>query len=104
MQETMSYEPGERDMVVLRHEFETVDPDDLPSSRVATLVALGDPRGDSAMARTVALPAAAAARLMLDGRIGLTGVRIPVDRDIDEPVLSVLGPMGIVFEETRTTP
>ena len=56
------------------------------------------------MARTVSLPAAAAARLILDGRIGLTGVRIPVDPEIYEPVLSALGPMGIAFRETRTAP
>ena len=56
------------------------------------------------MARTVSLPAAVAARLILDGRIALTGVCVPVDPEIYEPVLSALEPMGIVFRETRTAP
>jgi len=54
------------------------------------------------MARTVALPAAVAARLVLEGRLELTGVRIPVDPEIVEPVLDALAPMGIVFDETST--
>ena len=75
-----------------------------PGTRISTLVAFGEPSGDSAMARTVALPAAVAARLVVDGRIASVGVRIPVDPEIYEPVLSALEPMGIVFRETRTAP
>ena len=102
--ETMAYAKNERDMIVLRHEFGVVDAADRPGTLVSTLVAFGEPTGDSAMARTVSLPAAVAARLILDGRIGLIGVRIPVDPEIYGPVLSALEPMGIVFRETRTAP
>jgi len=49
------------------------------------------------MARTVSLPAAAAVRLILDGTINATGVRIPVDAAIYEPVLDALKPLGIAF-------
>jgi saccharopine dehydrogenase (NADP+, L-glutamate forming) len=91
-------------MIVLRHEFGVVDADGRDATRVSTLVAFGDPGGDSAMARTVSLPAAVAARLILDGRITATGVRIPVDAEIYEPVLDALEPMGIVFRESRTAP
>ncbi len=102
--ETLAYAKNERDMIVLRHEFGVVDAAERPGTLISTLVAFGEPSGDSAMARTVSLPAAAAARLILDGRITLTGVRIPVDPEIYEPVLSALEPMGIAFRETRTTP
>jgi saccharopine dehydrogenase-like NADP-dependent oxidoreductase len=101
---SMAYAEGERDMIVLRHEFEFFDANGRPGNTVATLVAFGEPSGDSAMARTVSLPAAVAARLILDGRIASTGVRIPVDPEIYEPVLDALEPMGIVFRETQTAP
>jgi len=101
---SMAYAPGERDMIVLRHEFGVVDAFGRPGTHVSTLVAFGEPSGDSAMARTVALPAAVAARLVVDGRIASVGVRIPVDPEIYEPVLDALEPMGIVFRETRTAP
>jgi saccharopine dehydrogenase-like NADP-dependent oxidoreductase len=94
----MPYAPDERDLVVLRHEFGIVDRDGRARSEESTLVAYGEPGGDSAMARTVSLPAAAAVRLILDGTIRATGVRIPVDAEIYEPVLAALEPRGIRFE------
>ena len=97
---SMAYGSGERDMIVLRHEFGFVDGKGRPGTKVSTLLALGEPAGDSAMARTVSLPAAVAARLILDGRIASVGVRIPVDPGIYEPVLDALEPMGIVFGES----
>ena len=104
MTESMSYAEGERDMIVLRHEFGFVEVGGRPERLVATLVAFGDSGGDSAMARTVSLPAAVAARLVLDGRIAATGVRIPVDAEIFDPVLDALEPLGIAFRESRTAP
>jgi len=94
----MGYAPRERDLVVLRHEFGFVDRHGRPRREESTLVAYGEPGGDSAMARTVSLPAAAAARLILDGTIRATGVRIPVDAAIYDPVLDALKPLGIGFE------
>jgi len=94
----MAYAPGERDLVVLRHELGFVDGDGRLGREESTLIAYGDPSGDSAMARTVSLPAAAAARLILDGTIQATGVRIPVEASIYEPVLDALEPQGIRFD------
>ena len=91
-------------MIVLRHEFGVLEHDGSRSNRVSTLVAFGEPDGDSAMARTVSLPAAVATRLILDGRITSTGVRIPVDPEIVEPVLDALEPLGIAFRESETAP
>lgn len=104
MSESMAYAPGERDMIVLRHEFLYLEPDGRAGRSESTLVAFGDPRGDSAMARTVSLPAAVATRLILDGRLAKSGVRIPVEAEIAEPVLDALEPLGIVFREARTAP
>jgi saccharopine dehydrogenase-like NADP-dependent oxidoreductase len=94
----MVYAPGESDMVALQHEFRIVTAGGRSDTLVTTLVARGEPGGDSAMSRTVSLPAAVAARLLLDGRITLTGVRVPVHREIYEPILDALEPMGIRFE------
>ena len=53
------------------------------------------------MARTVAYPAAAAARIVLEGKTGLTGVRIPVERELYRPILEEIKAAGIVFTEER---
>ena len=100
LQEKCPYEEGERDMIVLHHEFD-VDYGGRGEFVTSTLVDFGVPGGDSAMARTVSLPAAIAARLMLEGEIELTGVRIPVVPEIYEPVLDELEALGITCVERR---
>jgi saccharopine dehydrogenase-like NADP-dependent oxidoreductase len=94
----MPYREGERDMVVLVHEFAAVYPD-LRERITSTLIDYGIPGGDSSMARTVGLPAAIATRMILDGEINLTGVQIPVIPEIYEPVLKELEQLDIVCVE-----
>jgi saccharopine dehydrogenase-like NADP-dependent oxidoreductase len=99
MLDKMQYAPGERDMLVLQHQFEAEYPDG--SERiVSTMVDFGIPHGDTSMARTVGLPAAIAVKLILQGQIALTGVQVPVLPEIYEPVLDELEALGIRFVET----
>ncbi len=104
MLERMSYAAGERDMIVMQHRFEAAfDGGAEGGERVerlsSTMVVLGDPQGHSAMARTVSLPVAIAARLVLDGTIAATGVQVPVVPEIYQPILDELSTMGITLEE-----
>jgi saccharopine dehydrogenase-like NADP-dependent oxidoreductase len=98
MLEKMPYREGERDMVILVHEFVAAYAD-REESISSTLIDFGVPGGDSAMARTVGTPAAVGARLILEGEIHLTGVHIPVLPEIYAPVLEELQRLGIAFEE-----
>jgi saccharopine dehydrogenase (NADP+, L-glutamate forming) len=52
------------------------------------------------MAKTVGLPLGIAAKLILQGRLSLTGLHIPILPEIYEPVLEELKLHGISFEET----
>src|SRR5262249_57789873 len=72
----MGYAPGDRDLVVLEHRIGIIGGDGRTRTIVSTLLAHGEARGATAMARTVPLPAAAAASLSPDGPIRLTGRRI----------------------------
>lgn len=96
----MPYAPGERDMILLRHEFVSSWPDRPAARTVCVLAEYGEAWGDSAMARTVSLPAAIAVRLLLTGKLEAPGVRVPVEPEIYEPVMAELGAMGIRFRET----
>lgn len=106
MVEKMSYAEGERDMLVMHHEFVAEYPGGRRENLTSTLVDFGIPGGDTSMARTVSLPAAIAVRLMLEGGIRGAGVQIPVTPAIYEPLLKELEEMenGIHFKETRTAP
>ena len=96
----MPYAPGERDMIILRHEFVASWPNRPSARTVCVLVDYGQPFGDSSMARTVSLPAAIAVRLLLHKKLELTGVHVPVTPEIYEPVMAELGMLGIQFKET----
>lgn len=95
----MEYAPGERDMLVMQHEF-VAEYADRTEKITSTMIDYGIPGGDSSMSRLVGLPAAIAARMILQGEINLTGVHVPMIPEIYKPVLAELDTMGISFQET----
>jgi len=101
MIEKMSFEEGERDMIVLEHTFEAAYPDGQREKIASTLIDYGIPHGDSAMARTVGLPPAIGTKLVLEGKINMTGVHIPVLPDIYKPLLEELKGLNIAFTEKK---
>ena len=90
---------NERDMIIMHHEFIAEYPDK-KEYITSTLLDYGIPNGDSAVSRTVALPAAIAVKMILNGKIELTGVHIPVIPDIYNPILDELEEMNIKFIES----
>ncbi len=103
MEEKLAYRPGERDMVVLYHEFKAwFEADNHYERLTSTLVDFGVRYGDSSMSRTVSLPAAIAAKLILDGKIPQRGVLRPVYPEIYNPVLDELSEMNIECKEEKT--
>jgi saccharopine dehydrogenase (NADP+, L-glutamate forming) len=101
MIERLVYADGERDMVILQHEFLVESRDGRKEKIVSSLIDFGIPHGDSSMSRLVGLPAAIGARMILEGRIRETGVRVPVTPDIYNPILDELASLGIRFREER---
>jgi len=101
MLEKLQYEEGERDMIMLRHQFIASYPGDKKEKITSTLIDFGLPHGDTSMARTVGLPAAISTRLILEGKIEKTGVHIPVIPEIYMPILQELKDLGIAFKEGR---
>jgi len=94
----MSLGKDERDMIVMHHEFIA----EYTSKRkyiTSTLLEYGISKGDSAVARTVAFPAAIAVKMILNEKIKLSGVYIPVIPEIYNPILDELEEMGIKFDE-----
>jgi saccharopine dehydrogenase-like NADP-dependent oxidoreductase len=96
--EKMSLSIDERDMIVMHHEF-IAEYSDKKEYITSTLLNYGIPGEDSAVARTVALPAAIAVKMILDGVITRTGVHIPIDPNIYNPILDELESLGVVFKE-----
>jgi saccharopine dehydrogenase-like NADP-dependent oxidoreductase len=95
----MMMQDDERDMVIMQHIFHVTRSDGKKEKIVARMLDYGNSDYTS-IARTVALPAAIAARLILEGKIRETGVHIPIKKSIYKPVLSALADLGISMTET----
>lgn len=94
----LSMDADDLDLVVMYHEF-IAEYGEKKEKLTSSLVCTGIPGGDSAMAQTVALPAAIGAKMILDGKIQLKGVHIPVKPEIYEPILAELETKGVTFIE-----
>lgn len=90
--------PGDKDMIVMWHRFRYAR-DGHGHEIQSTLVAKGDDEVRTAMAKTVGLPLAIAAKLLLDGKIKARGVVVPVTKEFYEPILLELKTLGIEFSE-----
>jgi len=80
----------ETDMVVMQHEFMAAYPDGKSERIFSTMVDFGKPGADTSVARTVSLPSAMAVKLILEGKIDVKGVHIPVLSEIYDPILTEL--------------
>ena len=92
----------DKDLVVMLHEIEYsigTRQFKLDSSMVLT----GEDAINTAMATTVGLPLAMGVCAYLKGEIKMTGLHIPIDARIYQPILKSLAEEGIVFEETLTS-
>jgi saccharopine dehydrogenase (NADP+, L-glutamate forming)/spermidine synthase len=98
----MPLPPGKRDMVIIMHEIEArfPGPPEKGERITSTMVQFGEPGGATAMSKTVGLPAAIAAILILTGEIDLTGCQLPTHPDIYTKVLKELRNSGIEFKMT----
>jgi saccharopine dehydrogenase-like NADP-dependent oxidoreductase len=90
---------SDKDMIIMQHEIEYKDKHHQDRKITSTLVVKGTDQESTAMAKTVGLPLGIAAKLILEGRITLKGLKIPIEKEIYEPVLKELQQYGISFRE-----
>ena len=88
----------DKDMIVMQHQFEYLQNGEKKKLNSSLLVFGETPRFTS-MAKTVGLPVAIAAKLILSGEVKSTGVMIPTSKEIYIPVLKELAGNGINFVE-----
>ncbi|KPK79840.1 MAG: saccharopine dehydrogenase [Bacteroides sp. SM23_62_1] len=98
LEEKWKLESGDKDMIVMQHQFEYL----LKGKRkriVSSLSVIGENPDETAMSMTVGLPVGIAAKLILERKIQATGVCIPTTPEFYEPILNELEDYGIKFVE-----
>ncbi|MBC3541288.1 saccharopine dehydrogenase family protein [Rufibacter sediminis] len=90
--------PGDKDMIVMLHQFEYELHGEL-KRLTSSLVVTGDDKVHTAMAKTVGLPLGIAVKHLLEGKLHTRGVVVPLQADLYEPILAELEQYGICFTE-----
>jgi saccharopine dehydrogenase-like NADP-dependent oxidoreductase len=88
----------DKDMILMLHEFE-YELNNHKHFLRSSLVVKGENAVRTAMAKTVGMPLGIAAKLILENKMPLYGLHIPIIREIYEPVLDELAMEGIRFRE-----
>jgi saccharopine dehydrogenase-like NADP-dependent oxidoreductase len=91
----------DKDQIVMWHRFKYLQAG-VEKEIQAYLVATGEDSLHTAMAKTVGLPLAIAAKLLLENKIVDRGVVIPTVKSIYEPILAELKQLGIAMQHNRT--
>ena len=89
---------GDKDFIVMWHRF-LYEENGTKKEIQSYLTATGKDERETAMAKTVGLPLAIAADLLIEGRISSRGVVIPTVKEIYEPILDELRKFDIRFTE-----
>ena len=98
LEQKLSLKADEKDMIVMQHLFEYTLKGEHHKLK-SSLVLKGKDQLNTAMSMTVGLPVAIAAELILTDKIKMSGVKIPIDKEIYLPLLEKLKEFGIDFVE-----
>ncbi|HEY0041330.1 MAG TPA: saccharopine dehydrogenase C-terminal domain-containing protein [Flavisolibacter sp.] len=101
LEKKLMLQPQDKDMVVMLHEISFVK-EGIDYKATSSFILHGEDNRRTAMAKTVGLPLAIAAKLILNDKLSLKGLHIPINKEIYEAVLPELAQHGIEFtEETK---
>jgi saccharopine dehydrogenase-like NADP-dependent oxidoreductase len=98
MEKNWKMREADKDMILMLHEFEYML-ENIKYSLRSSLIVKGENAMRTAMAKTVGLPLGIAAKLILEDRMAISGLHIPIIPEIYEPVLEELALEGIRFRE-----
>ena len=92
--------PSDKDMIVMMHEMDYEQQDGKKYTLQSCLIVKGENNIRTAMAKTVGLPLGIAAHLILNRKIAISGLHIPVIKEIYDPILAELKKYGIEFSDS----
>ncbi len=98
LEQKWTMDPDDHDMIVMYHKF-GYELNGEKHMIESSMVSIGRNSKETAMARTVGLPVAIAAKNILNGNITTPGVQIPITKEIYTPMLEELAEHEIIFTE-----
>jgi saccharopine dehydrogenase (NADP+, L-glutamate forming) len=99
MEAKLAMGTADKDMIVMTHEIE-FERRGITTRLHSYMITLGEDHLRTAMAKTVGLPLGIMAKLLLQEKVSLTGLHIPIMPDVYNPVLKELEEFNIRFDES----
>jgi len=101
LMDKLKFIPSDTDMLVFHERIEYKLDGEL-FEHLSSLVTRGLDHGHTAISRTVGLPAAIGAKLILNGEIKTSGVLFPWSKEVYDPILDELTELGIDYTSNDT--
>jgi len=98
LEQKWAMEPDDKDMIVMQHQF-VYTKNNIRKKIYSSMVVYGEDQMHTAMSITVGTPLAIAVKMILTGKINITGVHMPIIKEIYEPILKELEDFKIKFIE-----
>lgn len=103
LEEKWSLAPEDKDMIVMYHKF-VYKLDGVFNEVTSEMVSIGENQRYTAMSNTVGIPLGICVKMVLNGTITLKGVRVPIDKEVYDPILNELEEYNIKFKEKEINP
>lgn len=100
LEDKWTLEENDKDMIVMWHKFTYWLNNEFKEIH-SSLVYIGADQTYTAMSDTVGLPVAICAKMILNGTITMTGVQLPIYREIYDPVMNELETLGMKYVEKQ---
>ncbi len=104
LEQKWSLAPDDKDMIVMWHKLGWETASGEKKMMTSSMVVKGDDQTYTSMSKTVGLPTAIAAKMILEGKIFEPGIHRPIHKSIYEPILTELEDYGISFSEKEMIP
>ncbi len=98
LEQKWKMDPDDKDMIVMQHQF-VYEKDNKLKKLTSSLAVIGEDQVHTAMSITVGTPVAIAVKMILTGEIKDSGVKIPIEPHIYEPILNELKEYNVNFIE-----
>jgi len=98
LEKKLSMDENDIDMIVMQHQF-VYEKAGKKKKIYSSMVVYGEDQVHTAMSITVGTPVAIAVKMILTGEINAKGVKVPVEKDIYEPIMKELKDYKIEFIE-----
>jgi len=103
LEDKWSLGENDKDMIVMYHKFVYKLNNEFKEI-TSEMVSIGENRTYTAMSNTVGIPTGICAKMMLNEKISLKGVRVPIYKEVYDPILNELEAYKITFKEKEINP